>query len=111
MTSRSMSEGRHERHSGRGRRMLWLQAVGLLLSALLAVSWPVARAAEAEAEPVLEAVDISPLSGNRLQLRFRLSGRLAAPPSAFTINEPARIVLDFLGTRNGLSTRQQAINV
>jgi len=91
--------------------MLWLQAVGLLLSALLAVSWPVARAAEAEAEPVLEAVDISPLSGNRLQLRFRLSGRLAAPPSAFTINEPARIVLDFLGTRNGLSTRQQAINV
>ncbi|HQC73013.1 MAG TPA: type IV pilus secretin PilQ, partial [Candidatus Competibacteraceae bacterium] len=93
------------------RRMLWLQAVGLLLSALLAVSWPVARAAEAEAEPVLEAVDISPLSGNRLQLRFRLSGRLAAPPSAFTINEPARIVLDFLGTRNGLSTRQQAINV
>ena len=111
MTSRSMSEGRHERHSGRGRRMPWWQAVGLLLSALLAVSWPVARAAEAEAEPVLEAVDISPLSGNRLQLRFRLSGRLAAPPSAFTINEPARIVLDFLGTRNGLSTRQQAINV
>jgi type IV pilus assembly protein PilQ len=71
----------------------------------------VAQAAEAEAEPVLEAVDISPLSGNRLQLRFRLSGRVATPPSAFTINEPARIVLDFLGTRNGLSTRQQAINV
>ena len=111
MTSRSMSEGRHERHSGRGRRMPWWQAVGLLLGALLAVGWPVARAAEAEAEPVLEAVDISPLSGNRLQLRFRLSGRVVTPPSAFTINEPARIVLDFLGTRNGLSTRQQAINV
>jgi len=111
MTSRSMSEGRHERHSGRGGRMPWWQAVGLLLGALLAVGWPVAQAAEAEAEPVLEAVDISPLSGNRLQLRFRLSGRVATPPSAFTINEPARIVLDFLGTRNGLSTRQQAINV
>jgi type IV pilus assembly protein PilQ len=91
--------------------MPWWQAVGLLLGALLAVGWPVAQAAEAEAEPVLEAVDISPLSGNRLQLRFRLSGRVATPPSAFTINEPARIVLDFLGTRNGLSTRQQAINV
>jgi len=91
--------------------MPWWQAVGLLLGALLAVGWPVARAAEAEAEPVLEAVDISPLSGNRLQLRFRLSGRVVTPPSAFTINEPARIVLDFLGTRNGLSTRQQAINV
>jgi type IV pilus assembly protein PilQ len=56
-------------------------------------------------------VDISPLAGNRLQLRFRLSERLEAPPSTFTINEPARIVLDFLDTRNGLASRQQPINV
>ncbi|MGB4876889.1 MAG: AMIN domain-containing protein, partial [Candidatus Competibacter sp.] len=62
-------------------------------------------------QSILQAVDISPLAGNRLQLRFRLSGPPAKPPSSFTINEPARIVLDFLDTRNGLSTRQQTINV
>jgi type IV pilus assembly protein PilQ len=67
--------------------------------------------AAAEGQPVLQAVDISPLAGNRLQIRFRLSERPKAPPSTFTINDPARIVLDFLDTRNGLSARQQAINV
>jgi type IV pilus assembly protein PilQ len=77
----------------------------------LATGWTAASAAEAERQPILQAVDISPLPGNRLQLRFRLSERPAGPPSSFTINEPARIVLDFLGTRNGLATRQQAINV
>ncbi|MCP5159368.1 MAG: type IV pilus secretin PilQ [Gammaproteobacteria bacterium] len=76
-------------------------------------SWTEARAAppDAERQPILQAVDISPLAGNRLQLRFRLSERIDAPPSSFTINEPARIVLDFLGARNGLATRQQPINV
>ncbi|HPE74378.1 MAG TPA: AMIN domain-containing protein, partial [Candidatus Competibacter sp.] len=73
--------------------------------------WTKALAATPEREPVLQAVDISPLAGNRLQLRFRLSEVPAQPPSTFTINEPARIVLDFLNTRNGLNTRQQSINV
>ncbi|MDG4559759.1 MAG: type IV pilus secretin PilQ [Candidatus Competibacter sp.] len=73
--------------------------------------WTEALAAAPEREPVLQAVDISPLAGNRLQLRFRLSEAPAQPPSTFTINEPARIVLDFLNTRNGLNTRQQSINV
>lgn len=68
-------------------------------------------AAETGQQPVLQAVDISPLAGNRLQIRFRLSEAPKAPPSSFTINEPARIVLDFLDTRNGLSARQQSINV
>lgn len=87
-------------------RLTWL---GLALLALL-VGHP-AWAQPQRAEPVLEAVDISPLAGNRLQLRFRLSAPPEGPPSTFTVNEPARIVLDFLGTRNGLATRQQAINV
>lgn len=65
--------------------------------------------AYAVAEPVLQAVDIGSLAGGRVQLRFQLSEPVVEP-SSFTINEPARIVLDFIGTRSGLSANQQAIN-
>jgi len=95
-----------------GRRRLRWAALGWVWAVVcLAVGWTTAWAQEVKPQPVLQAVDISPLPGNRLQLRFRLSERPEGPPSSFTINEPARIVLDFLGTRNALTTRQQAINV
>lgn len=58
---------------------------------------------------VLEAVDVGSLPGGRVQLRFQMSGPVTEPGS-FTINEPARIVLDFVGTQNGLSANQQTIN-
>ncbi len=109
MTSRSTSEGRRPWRSGGERLPRWLAVLGLIGGLLLAGGWQGVVAQERQ--PVLQAVDISPLAGNRLQIRFRLSERPKAPPSTFTINEPARIVLDFLDTRNGLSTRQQAINV
>ncbi|MBK8536250.1 MAG: type IV pilus secretin PilQ [Candidatus Competibacteraceae bacterium] len=89
---------------------LGLAVIGLIGFIALAGGGRVAVAAETD-PVVLQAVDISPLSGNRLQIRFRLSGPPKGPPSSFTINEPARIVLDFLGTTNGLDTRQQPINV
>ncbi|MBL8247271.1 MAG: type IV pilus secretin PilQ [Candidatus Competibacter sp.] len=109
--SRSTSEDQHDRRSGGGWLPLGLAVIGLIGCIALVGSWRAAAAA-AETEPVvLQAVDISPLSGSRLQIRFRLSGAPKAPPSSFTINEPARIVLDFLDTRNGLDTRQQTINV
>ncbi|NMQ18009.1 type IV pilus secretin PilQ [Candidatus Competibacter phosphatis] len=96
--------------AGDGCRQCWrLRLFGL--EECCGGGWTEALAAAPEREPVLQAVDISPLAGNRLQLRFRLSEAPAQPPSTFTINEPARIVLDFLNTRNGLNTRQQSINV
>ena len=110
MISRSTSEGQHDRRSGGGWLPLGLAVIGLIGFIALAGGGRVAVAAETD-PVVLQAVDISPLSGNRLQIRFRLSGPPNGPPSSFTINEPARIVLDFLGTTNGLNARQQPINV
>jgi type IV pilus assembly protein PilQ len=110
MTSRSTSEGRQTLRSGGGWLPRWVVVLGLIGGLLLVGGWRGALAAQ-ERQPVLQAVDISPLAGNRLQIRFRLSERPQAPPSTFTINDPARIVLDFLDTRNGLATRQQVINV
>ncbi|MFO7640727.1 MAG: AMIN domain-containing protein, partial [Candidatus Competibacteraceae bacterium] len=109
MTSRSTSEGRQAWRSGGEWLPRWLVALGLIGGLWLAGGWQGVMAEEGQ--PVLQAVDISPLAGNRLQIRFRLSERPKAPPSTFTIDDPARIVLDFLDTRNGLSARQQAINV
>ena len=111
MTNSARSEGQCGRQSGGGSLLRWAALGWIWAMVWLATSWTAASAAEAGRQPILQAVDISPLAGNRLQLRFRLSERPEGPPSSFTINEPARIVLDFLGTRNGLATRQQAINV
>jgi len=60
------------------------------------------------AETVLENVDITNLPGSRVQIRFQLS-QPAAEPEVFTINDPARIVLDFRDARNGLSARRYTI--
>src|SRR5512144_2407810 len=72
-------------------------------------SWVLLFAPIAGAESVLEALDINTLPGDQVQIRFRLSQPLAAPPASFTINDPARIVIDFPDTRSGLSNRQQTI--
>ena len=111
MAIRFASESQQGRWAGGMGVPFWLMVIGLVWGVTLAGSWPGALAQDASEQPVLQAVDISPLAGNRLQLRFRLSAVPKGPPSSFTINDPARIVLDFLGTTNGLSARQQAINV
>ncbi len=116
MTNRSTNEGQTDRQLAGKRLPPWVAVLGLLWGAMLGGLWNAAALAAGEVDAnanaiVLQGVDISPLAGNRLQLRFRLSAPPKEPPSSFTINEPARIVLDFLNTRNGLSKRQQSINV
>lgn len=112
MTNRSASEGQQDHRSAGGRLLPWMAVLGLIWGVVLIGAWTTVAMAAAESGPVvLQGVDISPLAGNRLQLRFRMSGPPKGPPSSFTINDPARIVLDFLDTTNGLSARQQPINV
>ncbi|PWV58698.1 type IV pilus secretin PilQ [Plasticicumulans acidivorans] len=65
-------------------------------------------APDARAEAVLSAVDVGTLPGNSLQLRFHLSED-GVNPTHFSVNEPARIVLDLPGTRNGMGMRRQDI--
>ncbi|MFO1423083.1 MAG: AMIN domain-containing protein [Candidatus Competibacteraceae bacterium] len=111
MTNRSASEGQHDRRSVGGWLLPWVAVLSLIWGVVLIGVWETVAAAPEAGPVVLQGVDISPLAGNRLQLRFRLSAPPKGPPSSFTINEPARIVLDFLDTTNGLSARQQSINV
>lgn len=84
----------------------FLSAFLVILSSLIMfLTIPQAAAGDGA---TLEAVDIADLPGNQIQLRFKLS-KPAEAPRSFTINDPARIVLDFPNTVNGLNTRTQAI--
>lgn len=69
----------------------------------------VAPAAVAQ-DSALEAIEVSTLPGDQVELRMRVTG--AAPePLSFTIDSPARIAFDFPDTRNALSQRRQDVGV
>ncbi len=58
----------------------------------------------------LQAVDFAALPGNKAQIILTLS-KSAPTPLSFTIDNPARIALDFPDTNNGLSERSQDIGI
>ena len=76
--------------------------VALLINLSLAMT---AQAADIEStlSNKIESVDFSNLSGGRVSIRIKLKEPLANPPAGFTLNNPARIALDFPQTANGLA--------
>lgn len=71
-----------------------------------------AHAADAPTENMnsLEAVSFSSLSGNRVQIKFTLAAP-ASTPLSFSIDNPARIALDFPNTLSKLAQKSQTIGV
>ena len=59
---------------------------------------------------MLESIDFAGLPGNRVQITMTTSGP-ASEPLSFTIDNPARIALDFPGTSNALQQRSQVIGI
>ena len=51
----------------------------------------------------IESIDFSSLAGGRVSIRIQLKEALTNPPASFTLNNPARIALDFPQTGNGLN--------
>jgi type IV pilus assembly protein PilQ len=51
----------------------------------------------------IESIDFSALAGGRVSIRVHLNEALANPPASFTLNNPARIALDFPQIGNGLA--------
>ncbi len=51
----------------------------------------------------IESIDFSALSGGRVSIRIQMQDALANPPAGFTLNNPARIALDFPKAANGLA--------
>jgi type IV pilus assembly protein PilQ len=64
----------------------------------------------AQVTNTLEDISFNTLPGNRLQIALRMA-EPAVKPLDFTINEPARITLDLLETRNGLPQKTLPIGL
>jgi type IV pilus assembly protein PilQ len=86
----------------------WQWLIGLVLL----MGLPLAHAQEAVSGEAnaLEAVDVSSLPGNRVQIKFSMANP-APEPLSFTIDNPARIALDFPATSNKLAKRTTSIGV
>ena len=67
-------------------------------------------AAETGSGNTLQSIDIAGLPGNKAQITLTLS-KPAPAPLSFTIDNPARIALDFPDTSNGLAQRSQDIGI
>jgi len=87
--------------SGRG---LFRNALMLLLCLLLLQGQALAQG------NTLERITYTTLPGDRLQVSMSFASP-PAEPTSFTIDNPARIALDFADTRNGLAQRNQDIGV
>lgn len=64
----------------------------------------------AQAQNALQDIKFASLPNNQIQLSFQFSGT-PTEPLAFTIDNPARIALDFAGTNNELAKRFQEIGI
>jgi len=85
-------------------RMLWrnlLTAACLMFGGILAAH---------AAGNTLQAVEFSSLPGNKAQITLTMS-QPATTPLSFTIDNPARIALDFPDTANSLANRSQNIGI
>jgi len=59
----------------------------------------------------LDDISYSSLPGDRVQLTVQLSEALSEEPLSFTIDNPARIALDFPGTTLNLKQKTQSIGI
>ncbi len=59
----------------------------------------------------LKDISVSSLSGERVQVVFELSSPIEGEPNSFTIDNPARISVDFIGTVNKLGKKSLDIGV
>lgn len=87
----------------RGAGSGWWSRILVLIAGLFA-------AQVAAAETVLEDIKYSSLAGDKVQIALKFSSN---PPEAvsFTVDNPARIALDFSDTRVGLDKRSETVGI
>jgi type IV pilus assembly protein PilQ len=82
----------------------------LALSFVLATLVTAVDALAQDATRRLEAIEVQPLPGQRLELRLR-HNEAAPEPMSFTIDDPARIAIDLPDTVIALPSRRQDVNL
>ena len=61
------------------------------------------------AEPVIEDIAFSSRPGSLFEVRLAFNGAPPADFSAYTIEEPARIAIDFPGTKSALEQKRYSL--
>ncbi len=94
---------------------IWLQACVqwrnlMMATMLLLAGMGTAQAANGTPGNTLQSVDFATLPGNKAQIIMTMS-QPATKPLSFTIDNPARIALDFADTTSGLNTRTSNIGI
>ena len=74
-----------------------------LLLGLMVLSGLSAAEEQSNLRNKIEAIDFSTLPGGRVAIRIKTTEALTNPPAGFTLNNPARIALDFPNVANGLA--------
>lgn len=82
----------------------------LLLASLLFGSLPLQAALLDNSDASLDSITYSTQPGDRVQIRLKMSGNIKEPGS-FTIDNPARIALDFPKTKSNLTRKNKTIGV
>lgn len=77
----------------------------------VAVFYCLCHSLNATAANSLQDITFNTLSGNRLQIAIKLAQQPATDPLSFTINDPARIVLDLPDTKNDLPEKTLPIGL
>ncbi|HID49978.1 MAG TPA: AMIN domain-containing protein, partial [Chromatiales bacterium] len=86
----------------------WINSARRLLGSLLLFGLLPVAALQAN---TIEDVTFTTLPGEKVQIRLRLAEPPARVPASFTIDNPARIALDFPGTTIGTRNKSRQINV
>ncbi|HTT07574.1 MAG TPA: type IV pilus secretin PilQ [Gammaproteobacteria bacterium] len=76
---------------------------------LLVAAWSLCSLDALADEPSLNGIKSTALPGDKVQVRLELSSPPADKPLSFTIDNPARIALDFPGTKLNLANKTQTI--
>ena len=90
-----------QRHRALGNAALLLACLGLIST----------TAALAQESMSLNDVTVVSLPGDQVEVRLEFSGPPPGDPLSFTIDNPARIALDFPGTALNLENKSQAIGI
>jgi len=82
----------------------------LLLSAIAIAPWAQAQEKADTAANEITSIDYTVQQGGKVVIKVALKQALQSPPAGFTINNPPRIALDFVGTINQWGKNSLNIN-
>ena len=90
---------------GKMKKTIWLSKFlqASLLVSLMVLCGLTQAEEQSNLSNKIETIDFSTLPGGRVAIRIKTTQALTNPPAGFTLNNPARIALDFPNVANGLA--------